>query len=149
MSESVINSFEVNGTKEIDIRSFSTNIDLLYYGKADYKDQLKKLTKELDELQEKMYAHKGYGALVIFQALDAFETAINKTASENSPWYVILADDKYNMRLLTAKILCNRLSNLDIHFSKSSEERQKELKKFNEIIEEQDKSKSRFLSVSY
>ena len=69
--------------------------------------------------------------------LNAFEIAITKTASERSPWYIIPADDKYNMRLLTAKILCERLNNLDMHFPVSSKERQKELKKFIEIIEDQ------------
>lgn len=295
MSKSTINSFKVSGNEEIDIRSFSTNVDLLYDDKSDYKSQLKELTTELDELQEKMYAHNRYGALVIFQALDAagkdstiravfkrvnpqgcvfhsfkkpteielehdfmwrcfkklpergkiavfnrsyyeevlvvkvhpeivtnyqrlpsgltsdleqlfqnryadmknfetylnnngievikfflnvskkeqgkrlidrineknknwkfeegdikerelfgdylnaFETAINKTATENSPWYVIPADDKYNMRLLTAKIIRDRLSKLNMDFPASSKERQKELEQFIEIIEEQDK----------
>lgn len=293
MGKSIIKPFEVNGNEKIDIRSFSTKTELLYTAKSDYKDQLEELTDELDELQEKMYAHNRYGALVIFQALDAagkdstiravfksvnpqgcvfhsfkkpteielehdfmwrcfkklpergtiavfnrsyyeevlvvkvhpeivtdhqrlpsgltenleqlfenrysdiknfetylnnngievikfflnvsrkeqgerlidrinennknwkfeegdikerelfdeylnaFEIAITKTASERSPWYIIPADDKYNMRLLTAKILCERLNNLDMHFPVSSKERQKELKKFIEIIEDQ------------
>lgn len=296
MSIPTTKPFEVKGDMKVDIRSFPTNVDLLYDGKSDYKDRLKELTSELDDLQEKMYAHNRYGALVIFQALDAagkdstiravfkrvnpqgcvfhsfkkpteielehdfmwrcftklpergkiavfnrsyyeevlvvkvhpeivtqyqrlpeklttnleqlfenrysdisnfetylnnngievikfflniskkeqgkrlidrineknknwkfeegdirerelfdnyldaFETAINQTSTEDSPWYVIPADDKYNMRLLIAQILRDRLSNLDMHFPASSEERQKELKKFIEIIKEQDKN---------
>jgi PPK2 family polyphosphate:nucleotide phosphotransferase len=71
MSKSSINSLTVDGSKGIDIRSFPTEIESMYNDKSDYKDQLKSWTKKLDDIQEKMYAHNRYGALVIFQALDA------------------------------------------------------------------------------
>ncbi len=293
MSKLSFNSFKVDGSKNIDVRSFKTNIDLFYQNKADYKDQLKALTKKLDAIQEKMFAHNRYGALVIFQALDAagkdstikavfknvnphgtvfhsfkkptsnelehdylwrcftklpergqigvfnrsyyqevlitkvhpeiitdyqllpreltkdlnllfknrysgiknfetylnnngievvkfflnvskkeqgkrlidrikkenknwkfeegdikelalfgnyldaFESAINNTSTENSPWYVIPADDKYTMRLLVAEILHERLNALPVYFPESSEIRQAELNKFISIIQEQ------------
>lgn len=293
MSKSLINSLTVDGSKGIDIRSFPNEIELMYQDKSDYKDQLKSLTKKLDHIQEKMYAHNRYGALVIFQALDAagkdstiravfkninphgtifhsfkrptstelehdfmwrcfnklpergkigvfnrsyyeevlvvkvhpeivtdyqllpleltknldllfknrysdiknfetylnnngievikfflnvskeeqgkrlidrinqedknwkfeegdikeralfgnyldaFETAINNTATKDSPWYVIPADDKYNMRLLVAEILKERLGTLPLHFPESDKQRQDELKGFIKVIQEQ------------
>lgn len=293
MAKSKINSFKVDGSKSIDIRSFATDIKLMYEDKSDYKDQLKSLTKKLDAIQEKMYAHNRYGVLVIFQALDAagkdstiravfkrvnphgtvfhsfkkptsnelehdymwrcftklpergkigvfnrsyyeevlvtkvhpeiitdyqslpleltkdlnllfknrysdiknfetylnnngievvkfflnvskkeqgkrlidrikeenknwkfeegdikaralsdnyldaFELAINNTSTEASPWYVIPADDKYNMRLLVAEVLHGRLKALPVHFPESDENRQTELSKFINIIKEQ------------
>ena len=293
MSNLVIGDITVDGTEKVDIGSFSTSVDLLYEDKSDYKSQLKDLTKEIDDLQEKMYAHNRYGVLVIFQALDAagkdstiravfkrvnpqgcvfhsfkrptenelehdfmwrcfkklpergtigvfnrsyyeevlvvkvhpdivtkfqrlpdelttdmeqlfenrysdiknfetylnnngievikfflnvskeeqgkrlidrivekdknwkfeegdikeralfgdylnaFEKAINSTATVKSPWYIMPADDKYNMRLLTAQIIRNRLNGLDIDFPESDDERQKELMKFISIIEKQ------------
>jgi PPK2 family polyphosphate:nucleotide phosphotransferase len=293
MSKSSINSLIIDSSKGIDIRSFPTEVELLYNDKADYKKQLKSLTKKLDDIQEKMYAHNRYGALVIFQALDAagkdstikavfkrinphgtvfhsfkrptsieldhdfmwrcfkklpergkigvfnrsyyeevlvakvhpeivtdyqllpsnltdnldllfknrysdiknfetylnnngievikfflnvskeeqgkrlidrikkenknwkfedgdikeralfeeylnaFEMALNNTATKDSPWYVIPADDKYNMRLLIAEILHDRLGALPMNFPESNEQRQEELKKYIEVIEKQ------------
>lgn len=293
MSKSSINSLIIDSSKGIDIRSFPTEVELLYNDKTDYKKQLKSLTKKLDDIQEKMYAHNHYGALVIFQALDAagkdstikavfkrinphgtvfhsfkrptsieldhdfmwrcfkklpergkigvfnrsyyeevlvakvhpeivtdyqllpsnltdnldllfknrysdiknfetylnnngievikfflnvskeeqgkrlidrikkenknwkfedgdikeralfeeylnaFEMALNNTATKDSPWYVIPADDKYNMRLLIAEILHDRLGALPMNFPESNEQRQEELKKYIEVIEKQ------------
>ncbi|MFB0947807.1 MAG: polyphosphate kinase 2 family protein, partial [Spirosomataceae bacterium] len=56
---------------------------------------------------------------------------------KDSPWYVIPADDKYNMRLLVAEILHDRLDALPMSFPESNEKRQKELKKYIEVIEKQ------------
>jgi PPK2 family polyphosphate:nucleotide phosphotransferase len=293
MSKSSINSLIVDGSKDIDIRSFPTEIESMYHDKSDYKDQLKSWTKKLDDIQEKMYAHNRYGTLVIFQALDAagkdstiravfkqvnphgtvfhsfkkptsielehdfmwrcfkklpergkigvfnrsyyeevlvakvhpeivtdyqflpsdltdnldllfknrysdiknfetylnnngievvkfflnvskeeqgkrliarikeedknwkfeegdikeralfgkyldaFEVALNKTSTRDSPWYIIPADDKYNMRLLVAEILHDRLDALPMSFPESNEKRQKELEKYIEVIEKQ------------
>ncbi|MDP5121021.1 MAG: polyphosphate kinase 2 family protein [Spirosomaceae bacterium] len=293
MGKSKINSFKVDGSKSIDIRSFATDIEQTYQDKSDYKDQLKSLTQKLDAIQEKMYAHNRYGVLVIFQALDAagkdstvravfkrinphgtvfhsfkrptsnelehdymwrcftklpergkigvfnrsyyeevlvtkvhpeiitdyqllpleltkdldllfknrysdiknfetylnnngievvkfflnvskkeqgkrlidrikeenknwkfeegdikeralfdnyldaFELAINNTSTEASPWYIIPSDDKYNMRLLVAEVLHERLKALPVHFPESDENRQAELSKFINIIKEQ------------
>lgn len=293
MGKSKINSFKVDGSKSINIRSFATDIEQTYQDKSDYKDQLKSLTQKLDAIQEKMYAHNRYGVLVIFQALDAagkdstvravfkrinphgtvfhsfkrptsnelehdymwrcftklpergkigvfnrsyyeevlvtkvhpeiitdyqllpleltkdldllfknrysdiknfetylnnngievvkfflnvskkeqgkrlidrikeenknwkfeegdikeralfdnyldaFELAINNTSTEASPWYIIPSDDKYNMRLLVAEVLHERLKALPVHFPESDENRQAELSKFINIIKEQ------------
>lgn len=43
----------------------------LYSDKKDFKKKLSKLTREIDDLQNLMYAHDRYGLLLIFQAMDA------------------------------------------------------------------------------
>ena len=43
----------------------------LYKNKKDYRKRLSEQTDELDELQNKMYAHDRYAMLIIFQAMDA------------------------------------------------------------------------------
>ncbi|TLD71953.1 polyphosphate kinase 2 family protein [Phragmitibacter flavus] len=43
----------------------------------------------------------------------AYEEAIQETATEAAPWYVIPADDKRNMRLLVAAVLCEELRALN------------------------------------
>lgn len=44
----------------------------------------------------------------------AYEDAINATATDHAPWYVIPADDKKNMRLLVGRVLIETLEKLDI-----------------------------------
>lgn len=70
--------------------------------------------------------------------LDAFEMAVNKTATKTAPWYVIPADDKKNMRLIVASVLKERLKKLPLTFPESTDERAEELKHFIDIINEQD-----------
>ena len=66
-----IDDFKFNGTGKFSIRKSQTKVTDLYDDKEDYEIALKSLQIELDELQEKMYAHNRYGLLVIFQAMDA------------------------------------------------------------------------------
>jgi len=44
----------------------------------------------------------------------AYEDAINATATPESPWFVIPADDKQNMRLIVAQIILRHLRELDM-----------------------------------
>lgn len=60
---------------------------------------------------------------------DAFEEAINETATKKSPWYVIPADDKKNMRLIVGRILIEELKKLDISDVKPDKARFEELQK--------------------
>jgi PPK2 family polyphosphate:nucleotide phosphotransferase len=60
---------------------------------------------------------------------EAFEDAINETATKNAPWYVVPADDKKNMRLIVGRILIEELKKLNIDEVKPDEARYKELQK--------------------
>ena len=66
-----IDAFKFNGNGKFSIRKSQTKITDFYDDKEDYEIALKSIQSELDELQEKMFAHNRYGLLVIFQALDA------------------------------------------------------------------------------
>ncbi len=59
--------------------------------------------------------------------MKAYQTCINKTASEYAPWHVIPADDKRNMRLIVSQIVLQTLKNMDVHYPEVSSERKKEL----------------------
>lgn len=67
----------------------------------------------------------------------AFEDAINATATKESPWYIIPADDKKNMRLMVASIVCDELSKLKMNYPESDTARQAELKKLIKVIQSQ------------
>ncbi|CCH03480.1 protein of unknown function DUF344 [Fibrella aestuarina BUZ 2] len=60
---------------------------------------------------------------------EAFEKAINKTATDHAPWYVVPADDKKNMRLLVGRILIEELKKLPLKEMKPDPERFEALKK--------------------
>ncbi len=69
---------------------------------------------------------------------NAYEEAINATATEKCPWYIIPADDKKNMRLIVAKVISKHLEKLNISYPDSDENRQEELKKLIEVIKTQE-----------
>ena len=68
---------------------------------------------------------------------DAYEEAINETATNNAPWYVIPADDKKNMRLLVGRIVIDELKKLPIADPELDQERFKELQKLIPVIQMQ------------
>jgi PPK2 family polyphosphate:nucleotide phosphotransferase len=68
----------------------------------------------------------------------AYEAAINATARDRAPWYVIPADDKKNMRLIVSHILLTKLRELKMNYPPTDEARQEQLKKLISRIREQD-----------
>ncbi len=71
--------------------------------------------------------------------MHAYESCINETASKNAPWYVIPADDKKNMRLTVAKIICDELKDMKMSYPLVSATRSEELQSFIDVIENQNK----------
>ncbi len=63
--------FRFDGSKPFQIAGTPTKIKDIYDNKKEYEEMLSDSIKELDALQNLMYAHNRYGLLVIFQALDA------------------------------------------------------------------------------
>lgn len=68
---------------------------------------------------------------------DAYQEAINETATDNVPWYVIPADDKENMRLLVGQVIIEQLKKLPIANPEPDEKRFKELQKLISVIQGQ------------
>jgi PPK2 family polyphosphate:nucleotide phosphotransferase len=67
----------------------------------------------------------------------AYQDAINETATKKSPWYVIPADDKKNTRLLVGEIIVEELQKMDMNYPEVSPERAAELQRFIQIIKDQ------------
>lgn len=70
----------------------------------------------------------------------AYQEAINATATNAAPWYVVPADDKKNMRLIISHIILDKLKKLKMNYPPAEEARQAELQKLIEIIKKQDES---------
>ena len=52
------------------------------------------------------------------QYMDAYEDAINATAKEYAPWFVITADQKWFTRLAAIQIIIDQLKNMKLEFPK-------------------------------
>jgi PPK2 family polyphosphate:nucleotide phosphotransferase len=57
----------------------------------------------------------------------AFEECLSATSSEDSPWYVVPADDKENARLIVSQIVLDTFYDLKMKFPKTGPEREQEL----------------------
>lgn len=64
----------------------------------------------------------------------AYEDAINATAKDHAPWFVVPADDKKNMRLIVAQIVLEQLKSLDMRYPVVSELRRQELQEYREKL---------------
>lgn len=93
------------------------------------EDPTKNWKFEEDDIKERAY-WKEY--------MNAYEEAINATATEKAPWYVVPADDKKNMRLLVGQILIEELKNMNMSFPETTPERHAALQKLIQTIHEQD-----------
>lgn len=56
------------------------------------------------------------------QYMEAFELAINGTAQEHAPWYVVPADQKWYARYVVSKIIEDALEDIDPQFPEMREE---------------------------
>ncbi len=59
--------------------------------------------------------------------MKAYETAIQNTATQESPWFVVPADNKWFTRVVVAAAIIDALASLDLHYPKVSKEKLAEL----------------------
>ena len=67
----------------------------------------------------------------------AYEEMIRKTASKNSPWYVIPADNKSYARLAVASAIIKALDSLDLSYPKISDAKLEALQDAKKMLEEE------------
>jgi PPK2 family polyphosphate:nucleotide phosphotransferase len=59
--------------------------------------------------------------------MSAYEAMIRHTATEDAPWYVVPADNKWFTRVVVAAAVIDALASLDLHYPEVDEEKRKEL----------------------
>jgi len=64
----------------------------------------------------------------------AYEEMIANTASEEAPWYVVPADNKWFTRLVVSTVLVDTLESLGLAYPKVDEEKKKELEAAKKIL---------------
>jgi PPK2 family polyphosphate:nucleotide phosphotransferase len=73
--------------------------------------------------------------------IEAYESCIEATSSDDAPWYVIPADDKKNTRLLVSRIVLDTLESMNLKFPKTSPVRHKELLDIRKRLEKPENGK--------
>jgi polyphosphate kinase 2 (PPK2 family) len=58
---------------------------------------------------------------------DAYEEAIQNTASKHAPWYVVPADNKWFTRVVVAAAVVDAIAKLDLHYPRIDSEKRKAL----------------------
>jgi len=61
------------------------------------------------------------------QYMNAYEQCLSATSTQDSPWYIVPADDKENARLIVSRIILDTLEGLKMTYPKTTDERRKEL----------------------
>jgi PPK2 family polyphosphate:nucleotide phosphotransferase len=68
--------------------------------------------------------------------MEAYEDTIRETATEDSPWYVVPADNKWFTRVVVASAVIDALASLNLHYPKVSKAKQKELAEARRLLVE-------------
>ena len=66
--------------------------------------------------------------------MKAYEDMIQNTASKNSPWYVVPADNKWFTRLIVAAAIIETLASLDLKYPEVGEDKLKELAEARKLL---------------
>lgn len=93
------------------------------------EEQLKRFLSRLDEPEKnwKFSEADAHERNYWDDYQDAYEDMIRNTATEEAPWYVVPADNKWFTRIVVAAAIIDTLHSLDLHFPMVSDERRKEL----------------------
>jgi PPK2 family polyphosphate:nucleotide phosphotransferase len=66
--------------------------------------------------------------------MEAYEETIRETATKNSPWYVVPADNKWFTRVIVAAAIIDRLDSLNLNYPKVSRAKRKELAQVKKVL---------------
>jgi PPK2 family polyphosphate:nucleotide phosphotransferase len=118
-----------------DIRNFERyltrngTIVLKFFLHVSKKEQQKRFLERLDQ-QEKNWKFSASDAKergFWDDYMEAYEETIRETATEDAPWYVVPADNKWFTRVVVAAAVIDALASLHLHYPKVSEAKRKEL----------------------
>ncbi len=100
------------------------------------KEQLKRFLSRLDEPAKnwKFSSADATERELWGDYMDAYEDTIRNTATKDSPWYVVPADNKWFTRIVVAAAVIDALSSLDLHFPKVDAAKRKELSEVRDAL---------------
>ena len=68
---------------------------------------------------------------------EAFEIAINRTATKEAPWYVVPADHKWYMRYVVSEIILHTLQKMDPQYPEVTKARLEQFASYKEALEKE------------
>lgn len=118
-----------------DIRNFERYLNrngtivLKFFLHVSKKEQLNRFLERLDlpEKNWKFSANDAKERGFWDDYMKAYEETIRETATKDSPWYVVPADNKWFTRVIVAAAVIDAVAALDLHYPKVSAEKKKEL----------------------
>ena len=69
--------------------------------------------------------------------MKAYEDCINATSTDDSPWYIVPADDKENARIIVSQIVADTLKSLKVSYPKTPQKRREELQSIRKMLEKE------------
>jgi PPK2 family polyphosphate:nucleotide phosphotransferase len=110
-----------------------------FYLHLSQEEQRKRLLERIDvphknwklsstDVQERKYWKK---------YMHAYEDCFNATSTENTPWYIVPADDKENARLIVSQIVLDVFNELKMEYPKMTPKHEKELKAIGKQLEKE------------
>ncbi len=125
-----------------DIRSFerhmarSGTVIRKFFLNVSKKEQKKRFLERLEEPEKnwKFSAGDIHERKYWDDYQDAYEDMIRNTATEDAPWYVVPADNKWFTRLVVSSVLVETLESMHLGYPKVDEVKQKELEAAKKIL---------------
>ncbi|KAH0534184.1 hypothetical protein FGG08_007231 [Glutinoglossum americanum] len=68
------------------------------------------------------------------QYQEAYEDCLSATSTKNAPWYIIPADDRYNARLIVARVVLDLMKSLKLEYPQTTEKRREELQAIRKLL---------------
>jgi len=66
--------------------------------------------------------------------MEAFEECLNATSTNESPWFVVPADDKDNARLIVSQIVLDAFRGLKMSYPETTPKRKAELQAIRKLL---------------
>lgn len=111
----VIIKFFLNVSKEEQKRRFLSRLE----------DEAKNWKFSVSDLKEHSYWD---------DYMKAYSDMLTHTSTEEAPWYVIPADNKWFMRYAVGQILCDRMNELDLHYPEMPVEARHQIEDFKRAL---------------
>jgi PPK2 family polyphosphate:nucleotide phosphotransferase len=100
------------------------------------KEQKKRFLERLDNPDKnwKFSANDAKERAFWDQYMESYEEMIRETATEQAPWYVVPANNKWFTRVVVAAAIIDKMASLDLKFPEVSKDQLKELKAVRETL---------------
>ncbi|MBL9082701.1 MAG: polyphosphate kinase 2 family protein [Planctomycetales bacterium] len=110
---------------------------LKFFLHVSKKEQKKRFLSRIDEADKNWkFSPADYAERAHWDKYqDAFEDMLNHTSTDEAPWFVIPADNKWFARLAVSETICAVLDGLDLAYPTVSKEKKAELQKIRAELE--------------